>query len=85
MRSALAGAALALAGSLGSAVLGAWWLARDLPLTQPLERLYAAIFLALAGGTASLVWSGLGRSPASMAWRACAWLPALALGLWLDA
>ena len=42
--------ALALAGSLSAAAASGYLLARSLPLSDPLERLYAALFSALALG-----------------------------------
>ncbi|RAS15667.1 hypothetical protein DFO50_10617 [Microvirgula sp. AG722] len=42
--------AFALAGSLSAAAASGYLLARSLPLSDPLERLYAALFSALALG-----------------------------------
>ena len=76
--------ALALSGSLASSVQLALLLVRHYPAQAGLERLYAAVFLALAFFVTVLLWALLAPHSKAVGWRAAAWLllfsPALLWG-----
>lgn len=72
----------------GGAALGAAELAVTLARHYPadgLNRLYAAVLVALAAGVAVLLWALVARDGRQAAWRACAWLAVLTLCVWLCA
>lgn len=73
--------ALALAGSLSAAAASGYLLAGSLPLSDPLERLYAALFSALALGLLLLCGGLLTRDLRFLAGGLAASLLMLALAV----
>lgn len=83
----MAGGWLARAGvAVGGAALGAIEFAVALARHYPangLNRLYAAVLVALVSGVAVLPWALVARDARQAAWRACAWLAVLTPCVWL--
>lgn len=65
---------LALVGSLASSVQLALLLVRHYPAQAGLERLYAAVFLALGFFVTVLLWALLAPNCKALGWRAAGWL-----------
>ncbi|AIP00395.1 hypothetical protein [Burkholderia pseudomallei] len=77
-------AAVATGGAALGAVELAVTLARHYP-ADGLNRLYAAVLVALAAGVAVLLWALVARDGRQAAWRACPWLAVLTPCVWLCA